>query len=105
MADDILALLEDGPKALGQLADWLHCSEVTVVNCLLALAAVGQVKRVSSTEWALRTDAAPVYVEPRQSRDDGLEVAWSPHRDAPSLTGEAAGLGSTLAGGEFMVRR
>lgn len=34
-----------------------------------------------------------------------LETAWTPGKDAPSLTGGAAGLGSTLAGGEFMVRR
>ena len=33
------------------------------------------------------------------------ETVWAPGRDAPSLTGDASGLGSTLAGKDFKVLR
>lgn len=102
--DDVLALLEDGPKLLGALAGWLQAPEVVTDAVLQALRQQGQVKRVAGDRWALITDSeqalAPPHIEPHAE----YEVVWSPHRDAPALT-QGQGLGSSLAGVPFTVHR
>lgn len=102
--DDVLALLEDGPKLLGALAGWLQAPEVVTDAVLQALRQQGQVKRVAGDRWALMSDPeqtlAPTHAEPNAE----YEVVWSPHRDAPALT-QGEGLGSSLAGVSFVVRR
>jgi hypothetical protein len=102
---DVLALLEDGPQALTALAGWLKAPDVVTDGVLQALRAQGAVKRVSDDRWALASDATPAAGPLARSREPELEVFWRPHRDAPSLTGPAGGLGSTLSGHDFKVQR
>lgn len=56
---------------------------------------------------ALKVPEAPVDVAPRTIVDDGqeFEVAWTPGRNAPALTGGVSGLGSTLSSSGFAVTR
>jgi hypothetical protein len=39
------------------------------------------------------------------AREPEYDTVWRPGKDAPSLTGDAKGLGSTLAGSDFLVHR
>lgn len=48
--------------------------------------------------------AAPGSLPAGAGADGELEPVWRPHRDAPSLTGTAPGLGSTLGGHDYGVR-
>jgi hypothetical protein len=42
---------------------------------------------------------------PTRAPEPELESHWRPGKDAPSLTGDSEGLGSTLAGSDFRVHR
>jgi hypothetical protein len=68
---ELLALLEDGPKQTGQLADWLRVGSQTIRNYLLELERERLVRRigpVAFTRWALAG-----YVE--QPKDAGAPRA------------------------------
>jgi hypothetical protein len=74
---ELLALLEDGPKQTGQLADWLRVGTQTIRNYLLELERERLVRRigpVAFTRWALAG-----YVE--QPKDAGAGRATRFTRD------------------------
>jgi hypothetical protein len=103
--EDVLALLEDGPKYSLQLAEWIGASEIVVLNELFALRRTGDVKRVHGDRWALSTNQEPALEFGPTAAGVEYEVVWHPHRDAPSLTGGSPGLGTTLSSDGFSLRR
>lgn len=64
-------------------------------------------KPADSRQYVCSGCEKPAKSAPRTTTDDGaeLETVWTPGKDAPSLTGDAEGLGSTLAGSDFKVHR
>lgn len=122
--DDVIALLEAGPEQPAQLASWLRQPLAAVRRVLRAMERDGLVAfagdgcaRLSGQMSAVEPIAPPVVIPPpvvaleparpvspeRQRELDQFEVTWTPHRDAPSLTGGAAGLGASLSGVPFSV--
>lgn len=61
MRDELLALLEDGPKLVPQLAGWLEQPDAQVTKALRGLNKAALVKRLTHdpSRWALMT-----YLEP-----------------------------------------
>jgi hypothetical protein len=63
--EDMLALLEDGPKDSGTLAEWFGHPPPRIIAALRAMGRDGQVKRVGSERrWALAGYVAPVGRKP-----------------------------------------
>jgi len=79
--DDVLALLEDGPKDTGVLATWLGHPNARIVAALNLMARDGLVKRVGAERrWALSSYEAPKErphlrdAAARRPIDDPLEL-------------------------------
>lgn len=64
-------------------------------------------ERLARQVAAAPAPTAAALFMPSAERSDGdriYETVWTPHRDAPSLTGDAPGLGTTLAGRSFRIQ-
>lgn len=110
--DDLLILLEDGPHAARQLAEWLQADKREVLRALVALRTAGLVKTVShSKDWALN-EHQPKRGRPAQLDREGLaaSVALLVPKGASRRTRdlmEATGLSrqAVLAACELLVSR
>ena len=123
LRDDILALLEGEALGFADLVQYCRRPDGEVRAVLYAMADEGLVRRDLSGnrgQWSLGpakrlTDEPPrqplptptstttVVTRPRPAYLDQFETVWTPHRDAPSLTGGADGMGASLSGAAFMV--
>ena len=118
--DEVLALLEDGPKRSAELAKWLACPIWKMQDALARLAAEGIIARHGashSTRWSLppaptassaeRQTVPPRVVQAsRLSRSDSseeFEVVWNGIGPLPGSQDTPAGLGSTLSAPAFHV--
>ncbi len=104
---DLLALLEERPYTVRELAVIFECSAKSVYHVLHGS---DHVTQLLHGQWALRPvapAAVPTPAPPKRlpRRDDDEFVSIWNGRDPLPGSGDAKGLGSTLSGADFRVRR
>lgn len=86
-SDDIIALLEDGPKAEADLIDWLGQPMADVLLALKALNKQGIVRRVGSERLWTLTGALPAGELPRAAAKPALAPGRRPSDGGPAEVG------------------